>query len=313
VIKFSWRPSHRVLLSGGLTTALIAAIVALIAMAASALAATPVVLSGLGTLPSYSTTQPSPTALPTPSATPSGTTSPTPSITRRPTPTATGTTSPKPTPPSSPKPTPTPTPTPTPAPTPTPTTGLDVWLVAGGGAGPFGSGSRGSVTYRVEVEEAANLEFGFEPETVANKVDATLAGARGWTNQGWRFTRTSGSAGLVVRVATRATVKRICQSGGLNMEQDVSCRVGQYVMLSATRWSIGSDGFWDDVPGYRTLLINHEVGHFLGHHHPAPGAGCGVDNLMKVMKSVFGRGLEGCTKNVWPYTEDGRAIDGPND
>jgi hypothetical protein len=52
-------------------------------------------------------------------------------------------------------------------------------------------------------------------------------------------------------------------------------------------------------------VVNHEVGHALGHGHvgcPAAGAPA------PVMQPQY-YGLDGCAQNIWPYTGDGGYLD----
>lgn len=181
----------------------------------------------------------------------------------------------------------------------TTTPAAPAWSVAPGGTGVVGPGTRGLIRYRVEVEPATGVSAG----SVASVVDSTLAGSRGWTNEGWAFQRvSSGAVDMVVRVATQGTVDRLCNSVG----STVSCRNGQYVVLHVTRWKQGVPDYAGDVGSYRILVINHEVGHRLGHaaHPKCPGPGM----LEPVMMQVSFEGLAPCVKNFWPYAEDGTYI-----
>ncbi|MGE5827825.1 MAG: DUF3152 domain-containing protein [Micromonosporaceae bacterium] len=213
---------------------------------------------------------------------------------------------------------PTPTPTPTPKPTPKParttprprpstTTanpGIGVWLLAPGGSAVFGSGSKEFISYRVEVEQATGLNAA----SVATMVDATLGHPdRGWTVGGWRFQRTdlpASQVGMVVRVATPATVDKICGAAGVNTGGVVSCRAGKLVMINLTRWTVGIPAY-ADVNDYRHLVINHEVGHRLGFGHTTCQT-TGLPEAPVMMTQYYG--LNGCTPNVWPYRADGTFV-----
>jgi hypothetical protein len=173
------------------------------------------------------------------------------------------------------------------------------WSVAPGGTGVVGPGTKGLIRYRVEVEPAT----GVSAASVAAVVDSTLAGSRGWTNEGWAFQRVSGgTVEMVVRLATQGTVDKLCNSVG----STVSCRNGQYVVLHVMRWKSAVPDYADDVASYRVLVVNHEVGHRLGHaaHPPCPGPGM----LEPVMMQVAFVGLAPCVKNFWPYAADGTYI-----
>ncbi len=73
-------------------------------------------------------------------------------------------------------------------------------------------------------------------------------------------------------------------------------------MINGWRWAQGSETFGDaHIFGYRQMLLNHEVGHRLGHDHetcPADGALAPV--MMQQTKTLT---LDGrtCRINPWPY------------
>jgi hypothetical protein len=173
------------------------------------------------------------------------------------------------------------------------------WIVAPGGTEQVGSGQL--YRYRVEVEPSTGLDAA----TVASFVDHVLADPRGWTNTPVAFQRVdSGTVQMVIRLATPATVDRLCAP--LQTNGKVSCQNGSYVVLNLARWNEGVSAYAGDVNAYRTLVVNHEVGHRLGHsgHPPCPGPGL----PQPVMMQVYYTGLQGCVRNVWPYAEDGTYI-----
>jgi hypothetical protein len=116
-----------------------------------------------------------------------------------------------------------------------------------------------------------------------------------------------GSTDFVVRVATPGTVDKICGQYGLDTGGEVNCSVDKNVMVNLKRWELATPVYAKDVTSYRALIINHEVGHFLGHGHvTCPGPGKPAPAMMQQIK-----GMHGCVPNVWPYDGEGRYVTGP--
>ncbi|WP_440576281.1 DUF3152 domain-containing protein [Streptomyces sp. AC154] len=169
-----------------------------------------------------------------------------------------------------------------------------------------GATSGGGNAYRVEVEDGT----GVDPDAAATQIAGFLAAPRGWAHGGEHTFHQvrKGPAGLVVRIATAATVDRICGSSGLNTHGEVNCRVGVDVMVNLKRWQTGSPEFNGPLAEYRALIINHEVGHWLGHgHETCPGKGRSAPAMMQ---QIYG--LKGCVANAWPYDTTGQYLGGPS-
>ncbi|MGW4013114.1 DUF3152 domain-containing protein [Streptomyces salinarius] len=185
-----------------------------------------------------------------------------------------------------------------------PSSGPGTFATADGGGDRVGGSAR-TLTYVVQVEDG----IGIPARDVAAEVERVLADERGWTADGKvGFRRVAdGSSDFRVRLATAGTVDDICGRYGLDTGGEVNCNVGQDVMVNLKRWLLATQYYADDVTSYRALIINHEVGHFLGHgHEGCPGAGRPAPVMMQQIK-----GLHGCRTNVWPYDADGRPITGP--
>ncbi|WP_323179174.1 DUF3152 domain-containing protein [Streptomyces sp. NBC_00059] len=169
-----------------------------------------------------------------------------------------------------------------------------------------GVSSGGGSRYRVEVEDG----IGVDPDRAAEDIAEILADPRGWSKGGSRTFRQvdDSSAGLVIRIGTPRTTDRLCGQYGLNTGGEVNCRGGKNVMVNLARWQLGSPTFDGSASEYRALIINHEVGHWLGHgHETCPGAGKPAPAMMQQIK-----GLKGCVSNAWPYDAQGRYLGGPS-
>jgi Protein of unknown function (DUF3152) len=179
-----------------------------------------------------------------------------------------------------------------------PQSGSGTFRKASGSAKRVGKGGR-LLRYRVEVERGLEQD----PVAFAKRVDEILADQRGWTAGGrWSFQRpAAGPVDFIVKLATPDTVDRICGAYGLDTDGEVSCRGQENVIINVKRWLLGTPTYKEDVPTYQHLVVNHEVGHFLGKRHvPCPGKG----QLAPVMQTqIFG--MNGCLPNAWPYPDRG--------
>jgi hypothetical protein len=153
---------------------------------------------------------------------------------------------------------------------------------------------RRTVTYSVRRNGAkASLA------TFRRQAAETLADARGWRGGGVRFTEVSkgGSFTLVLAKASRVP------SYSSGCSATYSCRVGRNVIINETRWNKGT-AVWSkarrSIRDYRHMVVNHEVGHFLGRGH----ARCsGKGRLAPVMQQQS-KGLHGCRANPWPLVKE---------
>jgi hypothetical protein len=159
--------------------------------------------------------------------------------------------------------------------------------------------------YKVEVEGGITLSA----TDAAHAIADVLANPRGWTadgRDGFQLV-SSGRADFVIKIATPDTVDDICGAAGLLTRGEVNCDVGATVVVNLKRWMLGSPEFNGPIEDYRALIINHEVGHRIGHHHEGcPGPGKPAPVMMQQIK-----GLKGCVANQWPYDTHGHYISGP--
>jgi hypothetical protein len=68
------------------------------------------------------------------------------------------------------------------------------------------------------------------------------------------------------------------------------------VVLNLRRWVLGAEAYGTDLAAYRTYLVNHEVGHGIGHAHEYCG-GAGQPAPVMMQQTY---GLKGCTPWPWP-------------
>ena len=147
------------------------------------------------------------------------------------------------------------------------------------------------LSYRLEVEAGLPLDG----SAIAAQVHRILTDRRGWQPiEHVAFARTAGPAGFRLIIASPALVDRLCYP--LDTVGQLSCRNGDKVILNARRWATAVPWYAGRMDDYRAYLVNHEVGHRLGHGHqtcPAPGAPAPV--MLQQSKSLYG-----CRANPWP-------------
>jgi hypothetical protein len=164
---------------------------------------------------------------------------------------------------------------------------------------------RGKVMrFRVDVEKGLALDAQLFSDTVFK----TLNDSRSWGHGGkMTFERVStGSADIVVTLASPGTTAKWCSKSGLDTTVDnVSCDAASTprTMINAYRWAQGAETYGAArIHEYRQMLINHEVGHRLGHgHEGCPKAGAPAPVMMQQTKFLSLDGGPTCKPNAWPY------------
>jgi hypothetical protein len=203
-----------------------------------------------------------------------------------------------------------PTPTPTPSPTPTLPPGLSQADVDAGllsrDVPQTGNGNLvpvpGSVpapgpgrvrTVQVLVEDGVPVDGA----RFADFALGVLNDPRSWGAGGtMSFARTdSADAEIHLILATPDTSRRLCRP--LETYGKLSCRTGDRAVLTHYRWVNATEEYASDPTAYRRYVVNHEVGHALGHgHERCPGAGLPAPVMQQQTL-----GLDGCAPNSWPF------------
>ncbi len=150
-------------------------------------------------------------------------------------------------------------------------------------------------TVRVEVEQDLVDAGLLDPVAFADFALGVLNDPRGWGAGGvMSFARTDGDAQMRLVLATPDTSAALCRP--LRTLGTLSCRSGDAAVLTWYRWVEAIPDYGQDRTGYRQYVVNHEIGHVLGHgHDPAPGPGRLAPVMMQQTK-----GLRGALPNPWP-------------
>lgn len=159
------------------------------------------------------------------------------------------------------------------------------------------------IRYRVDVEQG----LGLDGKLFAQAVQQTLNDDRSWAHGGeMTFERiSSGEPEFVITLASPGTTATWCDKSGLDIRvENVSCDSArtERVMINGFRWAQGSVTYGaKEMLPYRQMLINHEVGHRLGHGHVncrTPGALAPV--MQQQTKSLNIDGIK-CRPNPWVH------------
>ncbi|WP_433793253.1 DUF3152 domain-containing protein [Actinoplanes sp. CA-252034] len=175
------------------------------------------------------------------------------------------------------------------------------------------AGSGGRVRrFKVAVETGS----GEDAAAFAAQVRTILEDGRSWVGSGTvRMQMVAGAdqADFTVYLATRDTAGRMCEVGGTDIRIGgvpyTSCRAVGKAIINLDRWRLSAPPYLrarTDLASYRQYVINHEVGHELGHRHEGcPRAG-GPAPVM-VQQTLT---LRGCIPWSWPRNQD-RELAGP--
>ncbi|WP_349880245.1 DUF3152 domain-containing protein [Micromonospora sp. HUAS YX12] len=166
--------------------------------------------------------------------------------------------------------------------------------------------------YRVAVENGS----GEEVRAFGEAVQRALAGPGSWVDGGELRLQRVGPDDrydFTIYLATRDTAGRLCGAGGIDIRVGgvpyTSCRVPGKVVINLDRWRTSAPHLVAagmPLDTYRLYVVNHEVGHQLGHRHEGcPGAGRAAPVMQQ--QTLF---LKGCRPNPWPYV-GGKRYTGP--
>jgi hypothetical protein len=149
----------------------------------------------------------------------------------------------------------------------------------------------------VEVEDG----IGVDGAEFAAAVESTLGDPRSWGHDGQlSFQRVGASQAAAgdydfrVSLVSPGSMETYCP--GVGTGGYTSCRYGERAVINLARWETAVPDYGGDLATYRLYVVNHEVGHALGHgHEQCPGPG----QVAPVMEQQT-LGLQGCVKNAWP-------------
>jgi len=146
--------------------------------------------------------------------------------------------------------------------------------------------------YTVQIEDGIQVDR----RRVADTIASILGDRRGWGGTGrLSFQRvSSGPVSFRVVLANPSTVDRMCApliTGGI-----YSCGMYGRAVLNLMRWRHGAPAFHGNMTMYRRYLVNHEVGHLLGHSHTS----CHASGARAPVMMQQTKGVGSCRANGWP-------------
>lgn len=160
----------------------------------------------------------------------------------------------------------------------------------------------GPITYTYCLQTKGNVG---NATAFANAVYATLNDPQGWPRAGVVFEQSTEETCASADMAIILSEAQYLPTFSSYCSVQYSCRVGQEVIVNNDRWN-GAVDAWLDAGGtlsrYRQMVINHEVGHRLGHiDNETTCAGAGQRAPLMQEQSMH---LDGCVPNEWPLDNE---------
>ena len=139
----------------------------------------------------------------------------------------------------------------------------------------------------------------------SDTVFSTLNDPRGWPRAGAVFQEADGTDPNACSMTLTLAAADQMTSFSTECSDEYSCRVGNDVIINVDRWNNATEGWLNaggTVSRYRTMVINHEVGHRLGHLDNE--LTCSAVNQPAPLMQQQSMDLLGCTPNEWPLDEE---------
>ncbi len=152
------------------------------------------------------------------------------------------------------------------------------------------------VSYTIATKGSVRADF----DEFKRQVSETLNSPLGWSRLGVKFTQVESGGDFHVWLTESSQVPSFSPTG---CDTIVSCTVGANVIINETRWLNGSDS-WNGAGGslrdYRSMVVNHETGHWLGHGHEYC-SGAGQPAPVMQQQTI---NMQGCKPNPWPLANE---------
>ena len=129
------------------------------------------------------------------------------------------------------------------------------------------------------------------------KVEETLESEKGWSRAGLKFVEVKSGQDLNIILSDAASLDALDGCSG-----DLSCTTwNNEVIINDERWREGTEASRAanmSQRDYQHMVINHEVGHWLGHYQHETSCPSGGPAPIMLQQST---GLRGCDSfNAWP-------------
>lgn len=152
-----------------------------------------------------------------------------------------------------------------------------------------------TVKYQVVTKGATKTNL----DTFKRQVQETLDDNRGWKRLGVQFEYVESGGAFTMVLAEPSHVPAY----GYPCDDVWNCNVGNYVVANEDRWLNATDP-WNAAGGsirdYRHMVVNHELGHWLGHDHIGCSSAGGAAPIMAQQSMDLG----GCKFNPWPLDSE---------